>query len=505
MSGLIGSILSTTNALKANQTAIETAGRNMANVNSPSYSRQRVEFGISGGISESTISQQRDVIIESKILRESSVSGSLDAQTKVLEQIQIIFGEQITGDVSSPDTLEGSTSGDSDSFGLSGALSDFFNAMHALSSDPDDVPAKAAVIAQAEELVNRFNTIAGDLESLDQDVVRNIDADVIRVNSLLDEIANINGEISKIEIQDPGSAHEFRDLRQQKLQDLSKYIDFETEEIANGQVRVAVRDKDASGGNEVLLVDRTNTPNKIKFNESSNELYFSGYTSLPLGNSPNSTAFAIEGGTLHGYIEVRSTTDPYGASTSYGVGSLAKLQEDLDTLARELATQVSGIYDVPGNNEFFFDDDSNADAVDLSLITAKNIQLYQGNGTTIPGLSSATLKSTNSATSGSNDIAIAIAELSEYTSSNLRGNNFTGFVSELATELGNDISNTKALAENQELILSQLKDQRAAVSGVSIDEELANIIRFQRSFEASARVLQVMDEMLEIITNGLVR
>jgi flagellar hook-associated protein 1 FlgK len=75
----------------------------------------------------------------------------------------------------------------------------------------------------------------------------------------------------------------------------------------------------------------------------------------------------------------------------------------------------------------------------------------------------------------------------------------------MATTLGYSISNTKDQLENQELILSQLREQRASVSGVSLDEELANLIRFQRSYEASARVLQVMDQMLEIITNQLVR
>ncbi len=505
MSGLIGSILSTTNALKANQSAIETAGKNMANVNSPSYTRQRVEFGISGGISESIVTQQRDAIIESKIIRESSVSGTLDAKTKVLQQLQLIFGEQITGDVGSPDTLDGSNSGGSDTIGLSGALDDFFNAMHALSSDPDDIPSKAAVIAQAEELVNRFNSVANDLESLDEDVLRNIDSEVLKVNSILDEIAEINGEISKIEIKTPGGAHEFRDLRQQKLEELAKYIDFESQEVANGQVRITAKDKDAGGGNDVLLVDRSRVANKIRFNEASNELYFTGHTSLPLGDSPNTSAFDIQSGSLEGYVQVRSTTDPHGGVGSYGVGSLAKMQEDLDVLARELATEVSAIYDDAGNNEFFFDDDENADAIDVTAITAKNIRLYQGNGTTIPGLTAVTLKATNSTNTGSNDIAISLAELSNYTSSNLSGNTFTAYVSEMATELGNDLSNNKALSENQELILSQLKDQKASVSGVSIDEELANIIRFQRSFEASARVLNVMDEMLELIVNGLVR
>ena len=505
MSGLIGSILSTTNALKANQTAIETAGKNMANVNNANYSRQRVEFGISGGISESIVTQQRDTIIDSKIVRETSVAGSLEAQSDIYEQLQLILGEQITGDVNSADTLDGSTTGDSNTIGLSTSLSDFFNAMHALSSDPDDVSAKATVMARAEELVNRFNTMAADLESLDQDVLRDIDSQVDKVNGLLDDIASINTEIAKVEIQSPGGAHEFRDLRQQKLQELAQYIDFDTEEVANGQIRVTVRDKDAGGGNEVLLVDRGYVSNELRYSENTNELYFTGHTSQPLGSSPNASAFDIEGGSLHGLVYSRSTTDPYGGAGSYALGPLSKMQEDLDALAQEFATQVSAIYDDATANEFFFDDDSNADAVDLSNITARNIQLYGGNGTTIPALSASNLKSTDTTNSGANEIALAIAELEDFTSSSLRGNTFTGFVSEVATSLGEELSYTNAQLENQELVMTQLEDQRASVSGVSIDEELANIIRFQRSFEASARVLQVMDELLELITNGLVR
>lgn len=502
MSGLIGSILATTNALKANQTAVQTAGKNMANVNNANYSRQRVEFGISGGISESIITQQRDAIINSKIVSETSVTGSLDAQSNIYRQLQLILGEQIIGNVDSPDTLEGSAAGDRNMQGISTAISDFFNSMHALSTDPDSVPAKSVVIAHAEQLVKQFHSLSSDLDKLDQDVQRAIGADVTKVNGLLNEIAELNSQVAKIEIQTPGAAHEYRDLRQQKLTELANYIDFETTEVDNGQVLLIARDKDA---NEVLLVDRARVSNRLRFNEPSNELFFSSHTVQPLGPSPNATTFAIEGGRLQGHLYTRSTTDPFGGPSSIGVGPMARMREDLDTLAREVATQVSTIYDDPGNDIFFFDDDANADAIDLSNVTAANIQLYAGDGGAIPPLNSNTLRATATTNSGANEIALAIGELSTFTSTTLRGNTFTGFVSEMATDIGFELSNTTKLLENQALVMSQLQDQRAAVSGVSIDEELANIIRFQRSFEASARVLQVMDELLELVTNGLVR
>ena len=265
-------------------------------------------------------------------------------------------------------------------------------------------------------------------------------------------------------------------------------------------------DKSAGGGIEVILVEKTSVRNEIRFNEASNEVYFSNYTTSPLGNSPNSTAMDIEGGSLHGLIFVRSETDPHGGAGSQAIGPLAKIREDLDTLAVQLATEVSTIYDTPGDNEFFFDDDENPDAIDLSAITAGNIRLYPGDplgdfGPVITPLNSTTLKATNTTNTGANEVALALAELRDNISSNLRGNTFGEFISEMATDLGYEVSSTENLLENQSLLNSQLQDQRASVSGVSIDEELANIIRFQKSFEASARVLQVMDEMLEVIVS----
>ena len=513
MSGLLGSILATTNSLKSNQLAIETAGKNMANVNNTSYSRQRVEFGLSGGISETIITQQRDAIIDNKLIQEYSTSGSLEAQNKILQQLQVIFGEQITNDVSSPDTLEGSTSSDSLDTGLSAAITNFFNAFQALSADPDDTYAKAAVIAQAEVMVSRFNTLAEDFDNLDNDVLRSIDADVTAANSLISEIAALNGEIAKIEIRDPDSAHEFRDLRQQKLEELAQYIDFDTRDIGNGQIQLFVKDKTGGGGSDVILIDRTSVSNKIEYNESSNELYFSKYTTKPLGQSPNATAYDIGGGSLQAYLSVRAETDPYGAATSFATGALSKMREDLDSLAREIATQVSVLYDDvsdPTAPELFFDNDDNPDAFNPADITAANIRLYKGDplgayGTVIQPLDVTTLKSTNTANAGANELAVQIAELADSTSANLQNSTFIEFVSDMASDLGYELSNSNHLLENQELVMSQLQDQRASVSGVSIDEELANIIRFQRSFEASAKVLQVMDEMLELITNGLVR
>jgi flagellar hook-associated protein 1 len=514
MSGLIGSILSATNALKSNQLAIATAGKNMANVNNANYSRQRIEFGISGGISENLIVQIRDAIVDSKFVSESSVVGDLEVQNKILRQLQAIFGEQITDDVSSPNTLEGSTAGEGLSGGLSSAISDFFNAFQSLSANSDDTQTKAAVIAKAEVMVSRFNELAEDLEVLDKEVLRSIDVDVNNTNTLLKEIAKINGDIAKIEIKDPGGALELRDLRQQKLEELAQYIDFETKEVGgNGQIVVVAKDKGAGGGNDVLLVDRTNVPNQILFNESSNELYFSSSTTKPLGTSPNTTAFDVSGGSLHAYLDVRSTTDPYGGATSYATGSLSKMQEDLDTLAREIATQVSVLYDDlsdPLAPEIFFDNNDNPDAVVTANITAKNIQLYKGDplgtyGTVIDPLNATTLKTTNTPNSGANELAVQIAELGDYTSSALGNNTFMEYISDIATNLGYELSSNNNQLENQELVMTQLQDQRASASGVSIDEELANIILFQRSFEASARVIKVLDEMLELVTTGLVR
>jgi flagellar hook-associated protein 1 FlgK len=513
MSGLISSILSTTNALKANQLAIETAGKNMSNVNNVNYSRQRVEFGISGGVSASVVTQQRDAIIDAKIIREAAVTGSLEVQYRVGKQLQVVFGEQITGDVSSADTLAGATTHDSATSGLSNSLDRFFTSLHAFSANPTDLSLKAAVVAQAEEMTSRFNTLSLDLTSLDEDVVRSLDTDLGRANQLLDQIASINKEIAKIEVRSPGSAHEFRDSRQQKLEELAKYINFDTRPMENGMVMVYGRDKDGVSGNEVVLVDGNIVANQLRFSQSTNEIYFTNHSTLPLGNSPNASAFDIEGGSLHGYLHVRSTTDPYGAATSFAVGPLAKMQEDLDTLARELASSVSAIYDDHSNPAAplqFFDDDANPDAIDLTNVTAANIRVYGGDplgtyGPVIQPLNSQTLRATATANNGSNEIALQLAQLRDATSPNLRGNTFNGFVSEMAASLGFELANNGQLIESQKLLTAQLEDQRASVGGVSIDEELANMVRFQRSFEASARVLKVMDELLSLIVNNLVR
>ncbi len=526
MSGLIGSILNTTASLKSNQKAIEVAGKNMANVNNANYSRQRLEFGISGGISVSTITQIRDNLLDEKLIREGSVSGNLTAQNEVYKQIQVILGEQITADVSSPDTLQGSSSGDQSGSGLSYALDNFFNSLQALSVDPTDAGAKASVIANAEVLVERFNSISNDLTELDNDVLDNVETEVRNVNNLLGEIADINAEIAKIELRDPGGAFEYRDLRQQKLEELSTLIDFETVNADNGQVILVAPDK---AGNSIVLLDRGVVRNEIKFNEASNEIYFSDHTSLPLGSSPNADAYDLGGGKIGGYLYARSTTDPFGGASSYAVGPLAKAREDLDQLAVRVATEVSAIYDrtdygaSPQVLELFFDDDAVPDPIDLSNVTAANIRLYQGDLTTRYGdgpaftdlgagsgtvkqpLNVNTLKSTNTTNSGSNEIALALAELNSQTYSDLQGSTFTGFVADMASDIGYAVSSNQQLIENQQLILAQLKDERASVSGVSIDEELANIVRYQRSFEASARVLQVMDELLELITTQLVR
>ena len=494
MSGLIGSILNSTTALKSNQKAVEIAGKNLANVNSTNYARQRVEFGISGGYSQTQINQIRDTILDDKIVREAAVTGSLEAQKRIYSQLQAILGEQITADVDSPETLTGTTTSANEGSGVSAAIDRFFNAFHSLATNPTDASARALVVSSAEDMVAQFNKLSAELVTLDEDVVRAVEADVTRANSLINDIASLNGQISKLEISKPGSAMELRDLRQQKLEELAKYIDFETHDSNNGQVLVVAKDKSPGAGAEVLLVRNTMVDNEIRFNAETNELYFTHDTTMPLGPSPNPTAMDPQGGSLHGLLHVRSTTDPFGGAGASAIGPLARMREELDVLAREVTTAVSGIHDDGTVPVQFFDDDDNPDLIDLGAITAANIQLWSN-------LTPAAIRTSSSGNAGANDVAQGIAELSATKLAGLGDRTFSEYTSDMAYRIGNDVSNTTLLIQNQALIETQLKDNRSSLMGVSIDEEMANILVYQRSFQASARVIEVLNTLLGIVVD----
>ena len=214
----------------ANQVAIQITGRNLANVNNPLYARQRAIMGDryveqtptgpqGSGVEVLQVQQLRDAFLDSQVIRQSSDTGSLAAQKAILSNLELVLGGQLSS-ASSPssvtDTVNSAT-------GIGTALDNFFNSFAALAANPADIPSRSAALVAAQTLADRINQVDQNLASSQVDQEQQIVADVKTANNLLADIAQLNGEIRKVD-DGNGGASDLIDQRQAKLEQLAGLI-----------------------------------------------------------------------------------------------------------------------------------------------------------------------------------------------------------------------------------------------------------------------------------------
>ncbi|MFZ5495104.1 MAG: flagellar hook-associated protein FlgK [Verrucomicrobiota bacterium] len=465
MSGLFSTLNSSSMALGAHSRAIETSGKNLANVNNPNYARQRVVYGDRGtvetpdgvqslGLEVLAIRQLRDVLLDRQLMREIGLSGSYEAEQQALQRAQAGLGQNISGTTS----VTGSDSG-----GLSAALDNFFNAFQSLAARPTDMGTRQTLLQQAAILTGSLQEVDARLVQVQSDINAEIGADVTAVNTLLDTIAGLNAQIARFEISRPGAAVDLRDQRQARLEELAAILPVEVRDLGDGQVELVA--KDAGNADIVLLTGPT----------VNGAVAFTG-TALT-GGSP-ATAIALGGGSIQGALTARD-------------GAVQDLRDNLDLLAEQLVTSVNAAYN-PSST-------AGADFFEPAGTTAATIAVRSG-------LTAASLV-TGAGAAGDNSIAVAVASLANRNfstgSGDLLDGTFGQFYARTVSDLGQSLATATARASDQDKIQQLVRNQRDTVSGVSLDEEMADLVKFQRAFQASSRVFSIVDELLETIVTRL--
>jgi flagellar hook-associated protein 1 len=447
MSSLNASLAIALSGLSAEQGALEATTNNVANVNTPGYSRQVPNLVSSDpvvidpltlgtGVTLESITSVRDPILESSIQQESQTQGQLGAQVSALQQTQVNFTTS-TSDIGTE-------------------ITNFFNSINQLSASPADLSVRQGVLTAADNLAASFNSTANNLTqqqtSLDQNVVQTVG----QINQLSQQIAQLNGKISHLEGEGE-SAGSFVDQRQQAIDQLSSLVD------------VSVIPSD----NSLILTTANGTPLVM------------GTQSFQLQTQPNAAGLhevyaqgvditsQITSGQLGGTLQVRDQQIP-------------GIQNQLDTLAAGLANEVNGVqaagYDLNGKagTNLFNPPPAGGTGDAASLAVA----------ITDPAL----IAASSDGTAGSNGNAEAMYALSNQTGIN--GQTPTDYYSGVVFNVGNDVSNATAEQTASTQVLQQLNDQRASISGVSLDQEAANMVQYQNAYAASAQVVTTINSMM---------
>jgi flagellar hook-associated protein 1 FlgK len=472
MSGLFSNLYTNTSAMRAHTAALDLVGRNMANVNNPAYARQRIIYGDRGavqtalgtqslGIEAVGIQQFRDRLLDGQIRNEISTGDSFSTRLAFLRQAETALGQGALGASGGLDTIG---SNPTIGAGIAQSIDAFFNAWESFATHPTSIIEKQQVAAATDDLINKLQLADARLADIALPSTRNsltdqMDRDATRVNGLLASIADLNRQIGRVEVSRPLSAVDLRDQRQAKLEELARLIDFEIADQPAGQIAIVVRD---TANNAVNLVDLANVPGTFARNGT-------GYEWTPTAGP--AVALNVTGGSLHGYREAGLAIQGY--------------RDDLDAFVGALVAQVNTAYNSGTNGEFFA----------AGGTTAASIARVA----TVSNLRAADIGSP----AGANDRALAVAEIARHATF-LHGTPAATFT-RLVGEVAQDITVAGNRLEDQASLQRLLKAQREAFGGVSLDEEVAEMMRLQRAFQASAKLINVMDEMLDRVVNGLVR
>lgn len=457
MAGLFQGLELGKRALLTHQLNLQTIGHNIANVDTPGFRRQRVSFQsslpeqsmkgpVGTGIQAVGVRHIRDVFLTNQYRKDNRELGQWTYKEKTLSQIEAAFGEP-------NDTA------------LSSLITDFFDSWESLARG--DQGAQAAIVEQASLLTNGFHELANNLINL-QD---SIDSDLVMmtsdINSLTAQIANLNDQIKRSEL-DGDSANDLRDIRDHALDQLSTLIDVNTHESAKGDMIVyigsmAIVDQNSNHELDTRII---NMDGRVR-----HELVWKG-TEVTIKNL---------NGQLKGLIESRDETIP-------------QYLGQLDTLASALVQEINAIhrtgYGADGSTGLNFFDPARLGAVDIRL------------NTEIVGDSSK-IAFSQSGEEGDTRTARAMADLRTSEVLNNNTSSLHQFYSELVGGLGVEVNQAKSFSENYSVLVNQIENEKFAVEGVSLDEEMANMVKFQHAYDAAARVITTMDQALDTVIHGM--
>ncbi len=453
MSSLFGTMSIATGALEADQGALEATTNNVANANTPGYSRQvpvlvendpvvvgSVSYG--EGVSLEKLMSIRDPILQLRIGEETQQQGQLNAYVSAMQQAQVPFS---------------SSSGD-----IGTQISNFFSSLSQLSTDPTNLSLRQGVLTAAGNLAQTFNNTANNLTQQQSNLNLSVVQDVQQVNTLTSQIAQLNAQISDL---------------QNSNQDASTFIDQRDVAIGtlSGLIDVSQIQSDSNG----LTLTTSNGTALVAGNQSfalSTQPSSSGAQQI-FAQGTNITG-SLTSGDLAGLLQARDQSIP-------------GLLSNLDTLASGLANALNTA------NQSGFDLHGNAGG-DIFVAPSTSGQGYASNMAvqiTDPSLVAAS----SDGSQGSNGNVNVLSAVQNQSVAG--GQTPTDYYSNIVFTVANDVSNGTAELSSAQSILQQLQDQRGSISGVSLDEEASNMVQYQRAYDAAAQIVTTVNDMLYTVIN----
>jgi flagellar hook-associated protein 1 len=460
MSNMFGLMNIAQSSLHTQQTAIDITGNNIANVNTPGYTRQRLNLVQSqptitgnhllgtGVTSEKGIQRFYDQFLSGQLNTQNEELGRWEAQQDALQKIELMFDE-VSG------------------FGLSNAMSQYWNAWQDVANHPAGVVERTSLVSAGQSMADTFNQVSESLSSLREEIDLHVDSIVDDINTMAQQIADLNQKITLQEI-DGHNANTLRDERDQLVFELSKVIDVQSFEDGDGNISVSV-------GSGRPLVEGTATWTLLTADNG-------GVQNVLWQDSSGGTVDItnqINSGELKGWIESRDVM-------------LTDYANRLDSLANTVITEVNALHSTGTTLDgvtttgvaFFSGSNAGTIAVNTNIVANTDLIAAAGAAGSIPG---------------DNSNAIGIANL-QSDSTLMPGNStFDGYYNALVGAVGSDVQSAGYNHDHQTTMVHSLENYRQEISGVSLDEEMVNLIQHQHAYNAAAKMINAADEMLSTL------
>ena len=544
--------------LLAQQLAIEVTGQNVANIETEGYSRQDVSFEantprghikygglhqLGTGVRIASIERAHDQFLFTQIMDEGDLTGSTEVKKEIFEQLEVLFNEG---------------SGRS----LNDALSLFFSSIHDLATNARGLPERVDLISKAEHLSSTFNQTGNQLFTIQRNIDATIETEVAKINTLTTQIGKLNESIHANEPTSQYKANDLRDNRDRLVKELSKKIDIQLVQESDNQISLTLKDGTAlvlkdqvfdlstsiNANNESfndVYIDSGSTTKNITSTIKGGELR--GYLDMrdteveSVLDKMNilSGSFIQEFNSIH--------REGFGIDGSSGLDFFTPLDVTVDHDVDNTGTAVVSMTNASpttisvdefeiaftDSNEFTLNNlTTNASSGTFTFTTGSTFNIKDGFAVAISGTAAsgdkvtfsvsedaASLMSVSSTitadgqkiaagttTNGDGGNALLMADLqNELVFNSVTWSSESGsftvdeYYNAVVSTIGIKSFSAQATLRQQEGVMLQLNSRRESISGVSIDEEMIKMIKFQQAYNASARMISMVDEMLDTL------
>lgn len=458
-----------------NQAALATTSTNLANVDTTGASRVRVAStdttaaSTGSGVSIASITRARDQLLDSTYRTQNAEATYLSIKSGNLEYMNEILGEY-----------------DSDTSGVQEVIDEFFSSWETLATDSSSESTRETVTAAGVTLISTLTDIDSELQQLQADAVTGTKDGVESLNDLAEQVASLNKQIGQAE-SGGSEASYLRDQRDELLDEMSALADISVTE-SNGTLQVTLGGSSLVNGttSHALVVEgqgTTNDPLTVQWADSKKTATING----------GSIGAYLEDADQTGYTTIDSTNLPYDLNTS-GNSSISTMRQALNSLITTLATKINSLQtsgvDLDGTaGVAFFTAIDSTKPLSISNIEV-NPDLIADSNKVVAGASS---------DDGDNTIANEICDLATDTSCYKCDGlalDITDYYKAVISWIGTAGESASSSYTTQTALVEQVDSQRQAVSSISTDEEMSNMIKFQNAYAASARVMSTIDSML---------